>query len=282
MTETAGDHDGGRATLLERDMTQTMNGVAGPRPDFAIVRRLEAVGFRAWPAASIQYDGSWQIRLTAGHPSKRLNSVNPLDPSDHHDIPERIERAAQRFRAYERPLVFRQSPLAPKELEDFLDGEGWPRFEETIVMIADLDDIDLESALDRLPMRDVGRYVDASLSVHGRDRALKPGLTEVLSSIRPPSGLFVLEDGRSGPAATALCIHDNDLAGIFELATRTDLQRQGYGRSVVMTALRWARLRGAEKAWLQVEAANIPAVGLYRGLGFREVYRYAYRKRPEV
>lgn len=258
-----------------------MQDAAETRPDFAIVRRLEAVGFRAWPAASIQYDGSWQIRLTAGHPSKRLNSVNPLDPSDHHDIPARIERAAQRFRAYERPLVFRQSPLAPKELEDFLDGEGWRRFEETIVMMADLRDLDLDDALDRLPVRDIGRYVDASLMVHGRDRALKPGLTEVLSSIRPPSGLFVLDDGQSGPAATALCIHDNDLAGIFELATRADLKRRGHGRKVVTTALRWARLRGAEKAWLQVETANVPAVGLYRGLGFEEVYRYAYRRRDE-
>ena len=49
--------------------------------DLALVRRLEAVGFRAWPAASVHYDGSWAVRLTAGHPSKRLNSVNPLDPA---------------------------------------------------------------------------------------------------------------------------------------------------------------------------------------------------------
>ncbi|MGN6549081.1 MAG: GNAT family N-acetyltransferase [Pararhizobium sp.] len=263
-------------------MPETTDDPAAERPDLAIVRRLEAVGFRAWPAASIQYDGSWQIRLTAGHPSKRLNSVNPLDPSDHRDIPGRIERAAHRFQAYERPLVFRQSPLAPPELESYFDGQGWPRFEETIVMIADMTALDLGEALDRLPVRDIGRYVDASLRVHGRDRSLKPGLTEVLSSIRPASGLFVLEDGTSGPAATALCIHDNDLAGIFELATRADLRRKGYGRKVVTTALRWARHHGAVKAWLQVEAANIPAVSLYRDLGFREVYRYAYRRPPDA
>ena len=46
--------------------------------DLPSVRRLEAVGFRAWPAASVHYDGSWLIRLNAGHDSKRLNSVNPL------------------------------------------------------------------------------------------------------------------------------------------------------------------------------------------------------------
>lgn len=249
-------------------------------PNLAIVRRLEAVGFRAWPAASIQYDGSWQIRLTAGHPSKRLNSVNPLDPSDHGDIEARVERAGRRFDAYDRPLVFRQSPLAPPQLEAFLDARGWRRFDETIVMAGSIAALDIEGGMDHLPLRDIGRYVDASITVHGRESSLKAGLTEVLSSIRPPSGLFVIEDEAAGPVSTALCVHDNDMAGLFELATREEARRAGHGREVVRAALRWARHRGAEKAWLQVESANTAAVGLYSSLGFSEVYRYAYRQKP--
>lgn len=249
--------------------------------ELASVRRLEALGFRAWPAASIQYDGSWQIRLTAGHPSKRLNSVNPLDPSDHRDVEKRVERAAQRFRAYGRPLVFRQSPLAPPQLDAYFDAHGWRRFEETRVMTAQIDHLDLDAVLDHLPIREIGRYVDASIRVHGRDRALKPGLTEVLSSIRPEAGFFVIEEAGSGPVATALCVHDNDMAGIFELATRDGSRRKGHGREVVKTALRWARMRGAEKAWLQVEADNVAAVGLYESFGFQEIYRYDYRQAPE-
>ncbi|AKI03266.1 acetyltransferase (GNAT) family protein [Hoeflea sp. IMCC20628] len=249
-------------------------------PNLAIVRRLEAVGFRAWPAASIQYDGSWQIRLTAGHPSKRLNSVNPLDPSDHDGIEIRVERAARRFDSYDRALVFRQTPLAPPPLESYLDKLGWRRFDETIVMMSAINSLDIDSGMDHLPLRDVGRYVDASIAVHGRDQSLKPGLTEVLSSIRPPSGLFVLEGETTGPLSTALCVHDNDLAGLFELATRKDTRRAGHGREIVIAALRWARHRGAETAWLQVESANTAAVALYKGLGFGEVYRYAYRQRP--
>ncbi len=67
--------------------------------DLPKVRRLEAVGFRAWPAASVHYDGSWLVRLTAGHPSRRLNSVNPLDPSDYGDIDIRLQKAAKGFAA---------------------------------------------------------------------------------------------------------------------------------------------------------------------------------------
>ncbi len=249
--------------------------------DLASVRRLEAVGFRAWPAASIQYDGSWQIRLTAGHPSKRLNSVNPLDPSDHRNLELRVKRASQRFKAYGRPLVFRQSPLAPPQLDAYFDANGWRRFDETRVMMADISHLNLDAVLDHLPIREIGRYVDASILVHGRDASLKPGLTELLSSIRPDSGLFVMEEADAGPVSTALCVHDNEMAGIFELATKAECRKKGYGRDVVITALRWARMRGAEKAWLQVETDNHPAVGLYEGLGFSEVYRYDYRQEPE-
>jgi hypothetical protein len=192
-------------------------------PDLPTVRRLEAVGLRAWPAASVQYDGAWQIRLTAGHPSRRLNSVNPLDPSDHRDIEKRVEGAIRRFEAYGRPPAFRQTPLSPPELDAHLCGRGWPARDETIVMLADMAEVALEGALDQLPLRDVGRYVDASLMIHGRNPSLKPGLTEVLNAIRPPSGLFVLEDrGKGGAIASVLCVHDNDMAGIFELGTHSN------------------------------------------------------------
>ena len=35
--------------------------------------------------------------MTAGHPSKRVNSVNPLDRGDQADLKDRIARAARRF-----------------------------------------------------------------------------------------------------------------------------------------------------------------------------------------
>src|ERR1700744_3243571 len=88
-----------------------------------LVRRLEAVGFRAWPASSVQYDGSWQVRLTAGHPSKRLNSIVPLDPAAHLDVEIRLEKAQRKFEAYGRPMVMRETPLAPPVLMDLLRRE---------------------------------------------------------------------------------------------------------------------------------------------------------------
>jgi ribosomal protein S18 acetylase RimI-like enzyme len=239
------------------------------------VRQIEALGFRAWPASSVHYDGSWSIRITANHPAKRLNSVNPLDPGDTQNIEERVTAAAERFRAAGRALIFRLSPLAPRKLESYLEQSGWTRFDESLVMVADLADIDFSDVIDLEPLDDVVRFVDASLQVQGAANKLRQGLIEVVSAIRPVKGLFVVEDA-DVPVSTAICVCDGAMAGLFGIETAENQRRRGHGRTIVKTALKWAVLQGARKAWLQVEASNAGAIALYQSLGFKEAYRYAY------
>jgi len=245
-----------------------------------LVRRFEAAGFRAWPAASVHYDGTWVIRLTAGHTAKRLNSVNPLDPNDARDIAERVARAARRFEAYGRPVVFRMSPLAGGALAAHLDALGWDRFDESLVMAMPLTDETVGTGMDQIPLKDMNRFVTAAISVHGSNPAVRPGLSEIINAIEPETGLFVIEDGER-PAASGICVQDGELAGLFEIATAAGLQRRGHGRRLVLSALKWAKLRGATTAWLQVDADNESALRLYRALGFREIYRYHYRRPRE-
>jgi ribosomal protein S18 acetylase RimI-like enzyme len=45
---------------------------------------------------------------------------------------------------------------------------------------------------------------------------------------------------------------------------------------VLSTLLAHAEQSGARRAYLQVEAANLGAVELYRRAGFSEAYRYGY------
>ena len=251
-------------------------------PGLSQVRRLEAVGFRSWPATNTHYDGAWAIRLTAGHPAKRLNSVNPLDPADHMDLERRIERAGERFKAFGRPLIFRQTPLAPPDLERVLDARGWRRFDETLVMMADLTKMPLEETIDQLPMKDIGRWVDSIIIMNDEKPDLKPGLSELVGSIQASVGLFYTENNETVPCSAAMCVHDNDLAGLFEVITNRQFRRQGKGMEIVKASLRWAKGQGAKKAWLQVVEANEPAVNLYKSLGFGEVYRYAYRMAPDL
>jgi ribosomal protein S18 acetylase RimI-like enzyme len=245
--------------------------------DLPKVRRLEAVGFRAWPAASVHYDGSWLVRLTAGHPSRRLNSVNPLDPSDTRDIDIRLQKAAKKFADYGRPLLVRQTPLTPPKLIAFMDEAGWADAGRTIVMMGDLATLPRDEGLDHLPSRDVGRFVDARIRVAGDDPALKPGLTEIINAIKPETRLFIFEDPDFGPTAVTIAVHDNDLVGILQLGVAEERRAKGLGTAVLHAALRWAKLKGARQAWVQVEAENAAAIALYHRAGFKDVYQYSYR-----
>ncbi|MDP3896593.1 MAG: GNAT family N-acetyltransferase, partial [Mesorhizobium sp.] len=146
-------------------------------PDLPVVRRFEAAGFRAWPAASVHYDGTWVIRLTAGHPAKRLNSINPLDPGDCNDLEGRIARASRPFEAYGRPVTFRMSPLAGAAISSHLDDAGWTRFSESLVMSLALDELHLEEVISQIPLKDLARFIGAAMSVHDFEPTMRPGLT---------------------------------------------------------------------------------------------------------
>lgn len=249
------------------------------QPELAAVRRFEAAGFRAWPAARVHYDGTWLVRVSPGHPAKRLNSVNPLDPGDVHDLNERIARATVEFASCGLPLTFRMSPLSGEAMSAHFDRSGWSRFSESLVMYRSLDDDLIADGLDQIPMRDIPRFVNAAIKAKGATNILLPALTEILAAIEPEAGLFALERDEE-PVAIAICVQDGDLAGLFEVATALSERGKGYARRIVLSALKWARLRGARTAWLQVEESNDHARSLYGSLGFTELYRYHYRQPP--
>ncbi len=250
-------------------------------PGLSQIRRLEAAGFRAWPSASTYYDGTWSIRLTPHHSSRRLNSINPLDPNDHAELSDRVERAKARFSAAGKPLTFRQTPLASRELDRFLKEGNFAALNESAVMSLELDTVSFGKAIDYLPFKDIQHYCDASAKIHSLSKTDQAGLMQVISSIKAPFGLFINEDAQ-GPISCVVCVQDGELAGILNLATRPDAQRQGYATQLLMGALKWAKSKGATTAWLQVELGSDNTEQLYKKIGFKEVYRYIYRVLQEA
>ncbi len=246
-------------------------------PELALVRRFEAAGFRAWPAASAHYDGTWLTRLTPAHPAKRLNSVNPLDPGDCLNLDGRISRARSAFEQAGRPFTFRMSPLSGRVLAAHFDAAGWDAFGHSLVLRMPLDGPAVDDGISHIPLKDVARFTASRVEMDGDEAGPAAGLEKVITAIPAEAGLFVLErDNR--PIATAVCVHDGDLAGLFEVATDKAERGKGFGRRIVLSALKWARSRGAHQAWLQVEAGNEAALKLYPALGFTELYRYHYRR----
>ncbi|MGL4488198.1 MAG: GNAT family N-acetyltransferase [Rhizobiaceae bacterium] len=245
-------------------------------PGLSQIRRLEAASFRAWPSASTYYDGTWSIRLTPNHGSRRLNSINPLDPNDHSELSDRIERAKARFEAAGKPLTFRQTPLASRELDRFLKEGNFAALNESAVMSIELSKVSFDKTIDHIPFRDIRQYCQASTKIHGGSAIDQAGLAEVISSIKAPFGLFIMEDA-DGPISCVICVQDGELAGILDLATRPDARRQGHAKQLLLGAMKWAKSKGATTAWLQVELGPDHVEHLYKDIGFREIYRYIYR-----
>lgn len=249
------------------------------RPWLPAVRRLEAAGFRAWPAAKVTFDGSWQLRLTPGHPSKRLNSLVPLDPADARDMQGRVAEALALFDLAGVKAAIRQSPLCPPGLLEILARDGWVAGSETVVMAADLDKTDIPAGMDHLPTHDIQRFSEACVRIDSRETTASV-LGDIIASIEPTAGLFLME-GAEGPRAVGICVQDNDLAGLQQVVVEPSLRRQGIGLELVTAALRWAKLRGAHYAWLQVTSDNRPARSLYEQLGFKAIYQYAYWQKAD-
>jgi ribosomal protein S18 acetylase RimI-like enzyme len=80
--------------------------------------------------------------------------------------------------------------------------------------------------------------------------------------------------------AVGLGVVDQGYIGLFDIVTAPELRRKGFGRRVVLALLNWGKENGATQAYLQVVPTNMPAINLYAGLGFREVYEYRYRTKP--
>ncbi|MEO0497314.1 MAG: GNAT family N-acetyltransferase [Pseudomonadota bacterium] len=249
-------------------------------PSLPIVRRLEAVGLRAWPSQHSKYDGAWLYRLSPTQDGRRINCVTPLDPGDDRDIEQRLSQAATQFHEASRPLIIRQTPLIPERLMASIEQDGWTSEGASVVQSCPLAKLDLSSANEQLPFKDIGRWSEQFTLIRQRNMDQAAPLAEAIAGIEADVGLFLMEADDGTPLATVMAVHDGDMVGLFEVAVATSAQRRGLAKSLVLSSLRWAKMRGAKTAWLQVEADNEPALGLYGSLGFTTVYPYRYWRAP--
>jgi ribosomal-protein-alanine N-acetyltransferase len=64
-------------------------------------------------------------------------------------------------------------------------------------------------------------------------------------------------------------VHDE--LQILNVGTAPEARRSGVGRALMLEAAEAGRRKGARLSTLEVRRSNLPAIGLYRALGYREV-----------
>jgi GNAT superfamily N-acetyltransferase len=240
--------------------------------------RMEELSMNAWPALRQAFHDGWVLRFADGY-TGRANSVHPIYDGKL-DVAAKLEFCRRRYAHMGLPLQFRLTAAAqPAGLDETLERLAFRAFNRTSVRVKDLSPHD-ETAADDAHTAGTERRTEAWTDAVTRFLSLSPRQAITLAAILDHQTSLahfatVYESGE--PVACGLAVLDEDWVGLFDIVTREDRRRRGYGGRVVRHLVGWARRRGATRAYLQVMLHNPPALRLYERLGFREAYQYWYR-----
>lgn len=243
--------------------------------------RIEEAGLNAVQTRRQLFHDGWLLRLSPGK-AKRGRSVQPHFGSIL-PLMEKIAHCERVYRAHDLPTLFRITPFCrPPELDDALARRGYVAFDPTLVQSAplaapiDVEDVDaVDIAV--LPMVD---FVEAVATLRGSSAAQRAAHLERLAHTPlAVQGVVARIDGRT--VASGQVTLEDSLAGVYDMVTTHAMRGRGIATAIVAVLLAWARERGATQAYLQVNEDNAPALAVYRKFGFRTVYAYHYRARPD-
>jgi GNAT superfamily N-acetyltransferase len=217
----------------------------------------------------------------AGGYTKRANSASWV-AADGLDTGVVIARCEQLYRQAGLPAIFRLVERSEtRSMDRALEEGGWRGIEPSLVMLADADcrlaavAPDADWAL--LP---IAAWARLHAELAGQDPATARRHLELVSRIAGSCfPAVVRQDGET--VACGLAVAEGPLLGFFDVLTAARHRGRGHARRLMAGQLAAARRTGVQRLYLQVVATNAPAIGLYRGLGFAEAYRYRYRISPD-
>lgn len=236
----------------------------------------------AWPALGLIVLDGWLLRFAGGY-TKRANSVNPTFVGRLPAV-DKIPTCETHYERLALPTIFRLPSISPvPEVDGLLAERGYGRLDKTSVRLAKLgralEIVDGAIEIGRTPSRE---WLETQRRWHDLDRDRMARHQAILAAIPHPTAFVALrEEGTI--AALGVAVLQGEFACLNDISTDPGRRRRGLGRRLTAALMGWARLSGAEAAYLQVVKTNRPALALYGQLGFdRELYRYHYRMRPRL
>ncbi len=248
----------------------------GKEKDYKI-RRMEELGMNAWPALETRlYDG-WILRFANGY-TKRANSVNPVY---HSWLPlqDKIRFCERQYHARGLPVIFKLTGEShPQEIDDELENKGYARLDETAVRVLEMKQYNVMKAEDIIIASSfTGAWFRGFLDCSGLNNAHQLTAQGILNSIRGET-IWVCKKADGKIVGCGFGVIEREYMGIYDIVVAEDYRGNGYGRDIMNGILGTGKKKGTITAYLSVFVGNTPAERLYNRLGFREIYRYWYRK----
>lgn len=244
---------------------------------------LEHAALSAWPARRDETCFGWRLLAEDGH-TGRTNAVWPLRWTGEVTLGEAVEAAEAWYAARGLAAVFKLSDgaTAPSDLASVLADRGYAPQTETLVMARPALPAPKQSS--GRPMVALSAYpqeaFDAVLAATAQSAEELAERRAIAARVpRPRAYATLAVEGR--PRAVGLtALATDSYAGIFAMRTAPGFRRRGLGRAVLDALAGFAADHGAHWLFLQVEAANAPALSLYRRAGFVTSYAYRFWRKP--
>ncbi|MEY3295664.1 MAG: hypothetical protein RLZZ451_1712 [Pseudomonadota bacterium] len=252
-------------------------------PPAALLSRVEDAGLNASAPPGQWWIDGWLVRTLPGK-ARRARCVNALMPGVL-PLDERIAAAEAACARAGVPLIFRITPFTqPADLPAALQARGFAPVDPTRVLVATTLPAKAPPPVPaglRLEPLDGEAFAEAvgalrgSPPEHRRSHALRLAHSPV-----PYRGLVLRRPGDGAVMACGQAATEAPLAGLYDVFTHPEARNQGLARLLCEHLLSLGASLGATMAYLQVDAANDPALAVYRRLGFVDGYGYEYLERP--
>lgn len=239
---------------------------------------LQRVADAGWPGLERERLGGWLLRAGGGF-TGRANSALPLgDPG----LP--VEAALTAVEAFYDARGLRPAVQVPfgltgpdspaPGLDAVLAGRDWTHDPPTLMMTADLRRVAAPS-----PEVEVSAEPDDDwLGLYRYRGGPLPDIARQVLTAAPLQGFGSVRRGGRTVAVGRVAVAAG-WAGVTAMQTDDGHLRQGLGSLMLRALLAWGAERGSRFGYLQVFAANAPAVALYDSVGFAPHHRYHYRRR---
>jgi len=241
------------------------------------LRELDEAGVNAWPSLEQVIVDGWLLRSAVGY-TRRSNSVQPLYEGSR-SLYAKILTAERWYRERHLPAMFRVTVESrPDGLDGVLADRGYTREAPTSVQWLPLAEAYGSSTECDVWTDAETDWFNAHVQIQGMDAGSATILRRLLNIGGRGRTFGLVCDDAGEPASVGMAVREGSLVGLFGLGTAPEKRGRGFGTRLIAGLLESARAAGAEQAYLQVGLSNDPALSLYAGLGFREVYRYWYRR----
>jgi ribosomal protein S18 acetylase RimI-like enzyme len=241
-----------------------------------------------WQPIEVREVPGWRIGLSGGF-TRRANSavVDVVSADATQPLDAALDAVEEVFREAGLPAIVRVGGTAGSGgLDEVLAERGYQVAARTWVMVRDLDAADdasdpsdapdgISIAVDEVPDDDwLAGWLDVK-AAGGGSRT-----TEVATGIVTGSpALYLTARDADGVAGVIRAAFTGDWVGLSCLMVAPRARRRGIAGALTDAALAAAWLRGARRAFLQVEVENDSALKHYESHGFRPAEHYHYRQR---